>query len=1105
MGLQHAGRSLMASATCGAQSGVVSRQGIRTHGCVGAAIPAPRPRCQHLLGRDLFRDRTRCARPLHVVAAGESGAVSEGKASGGRGRGQGRGGGRRRSSSGGRGRAGGRGRGRGRGRDGGRKSRAPDEDGGQAGTARSEKARGGRGAKQGPRERRGGRGEQRSGAGQREDAVEARSEVVEDENAAVGVDDAGDISRELSENEAAAQEGGARVLPEEPRKSPEEVAVEEGLELLEWNLVSRQVAFFARTPLAFLRLLRGGLPLGGSLAESRALLRETAEARALLAEHSLSLHKVYDILPAIAAARKGAAPLSPLQLRGVMWTLAAAQEVLRCVGAAEDGEGRYPSVRRMLAAVGVGEPSGAVRRFLEETERCVGGGMLKSDASEGLAIIRADRAANSQKLRAAMDAWAQELHRRGVSERAQVVIRRDRLCVPVRAGRQGDVCPGSVVLGQSGSGATLFVEPGDVVDMNNEETELEALEREEEHRILTYLSELLAECGDDAAKYMDLLTNFDIACARARHAAWIGGQCPELVEDDSGEGRPAVHVPAVYHPLLLEPALDALPQAPPQLIMDFNTDFLGQGGLDQDVDVARPDPAAGAAGGGHVRDPSKMPRPVALTVPAGTKVVAVTGPNTGGKTAALKTLGVCALMAKAGLFLPTDASSGDGEPPRIAWFDRVLVDIGDSQSLQQSLSTFSGHVKRLARVLAHVTDSSLALLDEVGSGTDPVEGSALAASVLEALRDRAALTVATTHHAEIKDLATTEPEFVNASVEFDVETLRPTYRMMWGETGASNALNIAKTLGFDSTVIAEARELVDNPASLLHDDRRNQAGMEQSLKEQLESGEAERQALQAAVATLDGDIARLRSEEAAAQQRLETSQNQASQLQSSMDEDRGELQWIVDAVREGELSLEDAEVAISELQARWAAEAGGGESELEDVADDEDAWAPTVGMKVSLVNMGGSIGEVLSRDGGGTYTVRAGMMVVEARVADMAPLDGLGDLQPRKVKASKMKRYGGSGSSSAGGGKSTGGGGLMMQTSQNTLDLRGKRVAEALDELDLALGRGRQSGAALYVIHGHGSGAVKKAVQEALKKHRAVERTEADPQSAGGCTVAIFR
>ncbi|EIE19595.1 P-loop containing nucleoside triphosphate hydrolase protein [Coccomyxa subellipsoidea C-169] len=409
----------------------------------------------------------------------------------------------------------------------------------------------------------------------------------------------------------------------------------------------------------------------------------------------------------------------------------------------------FPALERLAGGI-----KGSLPGLASQIWRCIsaGDGRVLDGASSALADTRARRQQNLGELRSTIEEWARSMHRLGAAERAQVVVRRDRLCVALKAGRQSDLPKGSVTLATSSTGATFYMDPAPTVPLNNAEAVLAAQEREEVARILAHLSAAVADNAARIWQVLDAVTALDICSARGRHAVWCGGVRLRFL----------------------------LPEV--------------------------------AAQNGSVQVLQPPPRAVDFTVPAGVRVVTVTGPNTGGKTASLKALGLAALMPKAGLFLPLEPTPGKGPPtpfdaPAVAWFDMVLADVGDGQSLQQSLSTFSGHIRRVRAILAALTRRSLVLLDEAGSGTDPAEGAALASALLAALADRAALTLATTHHASLKDLAANDSRFCNAGVEFDLASLRPTYRLIWGSVGASNALAVAEGLGFDPLVVAEARKV----------------------------------------------------------------------------------------------------------------------------------------------------------------------------------------------------------------------------------------------------------------------------------------------------------
>lgn len=252
-----------------------------------------------------------------------------------------------------------------------------------------------------------------------------------------------------------------------------------------------------------------------------------------------------------------------------------------------------------------------------------------------------------------------------------------------------------------------------------------------------------------------MATTLDLATARARYSLWLDAYPPEFVDFADGE---SITLRQVRHPLLVWQ---------------------------------------------ERHEEGSQVIPIDVRISPETRVVAITGPNTGGKTVTLKTIGMVALMAKVGLFIPAKS------PARIPWFNNVLADIGDEQSLQQSLSTFSGHIRRIVRILDEIKENnSLVLLDEVGAGTDPNEGTAIAISILKYLASNNLLTIATTHYGELKSLKYSDSRFENASVEFDDVSLQPTYRLLWGIPGRSNAITIAQRLGLNDDIVAEAKELV---------------------------------------------------------------------------------------------------------------------------------------------------------------------------------------------------------------------------------------------------------------------------------------------------------
>lgn len=407
-----------------------------------------------------------------------------------------------------------------------------------------------------------------------------------------------------------------------------------------------------------------------------------------------------------------------------------------------------------------------------EIARCIHErGEVMSQASPQLGRIRAELRREQERLVRMLDRLASNPDLQPYLQDSIVTQRQGRYVVPVRSEYRSKL-PG-IVHDQSASGATTFIEPLGVVDQNNEVRALELAERKEVERILMLLSETAAEMHAEIQLNVSTLSELDFVLAKARYAYAIGGELPEMFDmrpdnmplTGAQQGDDAVSHPGsriwlrqARHPLL--PPDEAVP-------LDFE---LG--------------PTTGPTG-----------------VPA-CQCVVITGPNTGGKTVALKTVALMILMAQSGLLIPAGSGS------QLGVFDNVYADIGDEQSIEQSLSTFSSHLTNIVGILEESTPRSLVILDEVGAGTDPEEGSALAAALLEHLRRRRVTTLASTHYSEIKLYAHSAPGVCNAAMEFDVESLRPTFKLQMGLPGKSNALTIARHLGLAQPVVELAESQV---------------------------------------------------------------------------------------------------------------------------------------------------------------------------------------------------------------------------------------------------------------------------------------------------------
>jgi DNA mismatch repair protein MutS2 len=796
---------------------------------------------------------------------------------------------------------------------------------------------------------------------------------------------------------------------------------QEALELLEWPRLAEQLASFASTAPGRCACLELALP--ACLAASRSLLAETTELLGLdgLLEGGLSFQGVADIAALVTLCAKGGTAPGE-ELLALATTLAAARRLRRQI---DD-----PQLRPVCTALV------AELRTLPELEQrlhfCLEeGGRVADRASPPLEELR------RQLLGARSDRRdrLQELMRRcGVMLQDTVISERNgRPVLAVKAGAAAQL-PG-LVHDSSASGQTVFIEPQAVIALGNRIRDLEGRERELERAVLTALSAQVGEEAETLAALQQVLVRLDAGVARARYGQWLGAVRPELADDPSAP----FELRELRHPLLLW-------QQRRQ--------------------------------GGHAVVP------VSLLVAAELRVVAITGPNTGGKTVTLKSVGLAALMARAGLFLPCSGT------PRLPWCGQVLADIGDEQSLQQNLSTFSGHIRRIARILEALSGpgaaggASLVLLDEVGAGTDPLEGSALATALLKHLADRARLTIATTHFGELKALKYADPRFENASVAFDVDTLSPTYRLQWGIPGRSNALAIARRLGLGEPVL----ELAAAQLEPLGEGEVNQviAGLENQRQRQQEAAE-EAAVLLARTELLHEEL--LLRWQQQTQQSAELQEQRRQQLERSIRQGQNEVKRIIRRLRQGSGSGAASSTALGET----ARQAGQRLKHLEQQhrptpeRREHRGWMPVVGDRVRVLSLG-KAGEVLAlSDDGRELTVRCGLMRL---TLELAAIEGLHGEKPSPPEVQVQVK----------GQRGLGGRGPDVRSERNTVDVRGLRVHEAEAQLEERL---RQANGPVWVIHGIGTGKLKGGLRAWLATVPYVERVSDAEQGDGGpgCSV----
>ena len=795
----------------------------------------------------------------------------------------------------------------------------------------------------------------------------------------------------------------------------EDQAWQETLELLEWPLVCQHLSDFASTRMG--RDAARRLELPANLAASSLRLAETMEMVVLddLTEGGLSFRGVVDLRPVLLRCSKGGVA-SGEELLGVAETLAAARRLRRQID--------QPDLRPVCTAlidrmVTLPELEQRLKFALEE------GGRVADRASAPLAGLRQQWQGLRQERR---DKLQEMLRRLGTVLQDNVIAERHgRPVLAVKAGAVSQV-PGQVH-DSSASGSTLFVEPRSVLSIGNRLVDLEARIRDEERKVLAELSGRVAEDEPTLTQLVLVLLQLDLALARGRYGRWIGGVAPEL----QGTPDASFLLRDLRHPLLIWQ---------------------------------------------HKRAGGPPVVPISVDVSSRLRVVAITGPNTGGKTVTLKSIGLAALMARAGMLLPCSGQ------PSLPWCAQVLADIGDEQSLQQSLSTFSGHVKRIGRILSALAAGpapALVLLDEVGAGTDPSEGTALASALLKALADRARLTIATTHFGELKALKYSDPRFENASVAFNAETLSPTYDLLWGIPGRSNALAIASRLGLDPAVLNHAKELLAPAAegevnSVIR-------GLEEQRQRQQSAAE-DAAALLARTELLHDELLQRWEKQ---KQQSEARQEQGRQrLERSIRDGQKEVRSLIRRLRDGRADGETARRAGQRLR------------KLEDShrptperRQHRPGWTPAVGERIRLLALGKAAEVLAISDDSLQLTVRCGVMRTTVELTAVESLDGRKAEPPPKPVVKVQARSGAVG-------------GAQVRNSRNTLDVRGMRVHEAEAALEEQL---RHAHGPVWVIHGIGTGKLKRGLRAWLDTVAYVDRVvDADQGDGGpGCSVVWVR
>lgn len=640
---------------------------------------------------------------------------------------------------------------------------------------------------------------------------------------------------------------------------------------------------------------------------------------------------------------------------------------------------------------------------------------VKDTASNELANIRKKINTLQIRIKEKLESLVRsERHQKHLQD-AIITIRGDRYVVPVKQEYRNQI-PG-IIHDQSASGATLFVEPMAVVELNNDLRKAYSAERDEIIRILSELSNKIAVYVDDLRENIEVLAQIDFIFAKSRLSEKLDAVEPEILVEQK------VNIIKGRHPLISQ---------------------------------------------GEVV-------PLSINLGEEFDALVITGPNTGGKTVTLKTVGLFVLMSQCGLHIPAEVGSS------IGLFEKVFADIGDEQSIEQSLSTFSSHMTNIVKILTETDNKTLVLLDELGAGTDPSEGAALAIAVLNFLLNQNSKIIATTHYSELKAYAFREERVQNASVEFDVTTLKPTYRLLIGVPGKSNAFEIAARLGL-------SKEIIDNAKSLISQDEKDVADLIESLEANRLTTEISKKEAEEKLKIVNDKLVDIEAQEAKLQAMADKMRLKAEEEALEIIKDaRKESEEIIKEIRQ--LAKEEilkAEQNALELKKKLDEKENNLTSKViqgpkvtgekpENVKVGQEVFIPKLNQKATVITKPNSNKEL---------QVQAGIMKINVKMDEL-------ELVREKKKEVTQSGIGKIVTSKS-------------ETIKNQLDFRGMIVDEALPLVDKYLDDAYLSGLAqIYLIHGKGTGTLRSSIRDMLKKHPHVKSYRTGGLNEGGAGVTV--
>lgn len=785
-----------------------------------------------------------------------------------------------------------------------------------------------------------------------------------------------------------------------------------GLKVLEYNKIIELLISQAGSEMAKEKLK--ALTPSDNAAEIREHLSETTEAVSVIVRKgSLPVGQIYDIENPMHLARKGGS-LTMRQLLQVLYNLKVASNVVTFLKS---------DLPPLPIINGMAEVIVTFPRLAERIDRCIlSEDEMADSASPELRNIRRDIVRQNDAIRNRLNNILNSSTSKTYLQDAIVTMRDGRYVVPVKAENRAKI-PG-IVHDQSGSGATLFIEPQAVVELNNKLRELELAEKAEIERILAELSSNVAEHFHDIMNNQKLLIDMDVIFAKGKLSCMMQAEEPAI--DEGGY----LDLKEARHPLI---------------------------------------------------DPKKVV-PINVSIGKDYNTLVITGPNTGGKTVTLKTIGLLAMMCQSGLHIPAAGTS------RMPVYKDIFADIGDEQSIEQSLSTFSSHMRNTVELVEKADIGTLVLLDELGAGTDPTEGAALAIAILERLAAQGAQTVATTHYNELKKYALSTPGVENASMEFNVETLSPTYRLSIGVPGKSNAFEISRKLGLPSEIIDRANNLLEKGDIEFED----VLSAIEADKKRAEDERDEAAALAASMRKQQEELSRReklleKREKEALQKAKEEARAIIKEAKDTASEVQRELRELskVQSLGERNKRLEQGKRRLKETENRYqdgiVREINENPVSIDDVQ---------VGDKVKLLTLD-QTGEVLTLpDEKGDLMVKVGIMKINVNLSDLMMIN--------------EQKSGGKGSKSAGRyGNLYRAKAMAVSTSVNVV---GKNLEDATMEVEKYLDDAYMAGLKeVTVIHGRGQGILKEGLRQLFKRNKLVASFRKGSYNEGGEGVTIVK